>query len=168
MYQNLMALFPKVEFYDYTKVQSRMERFLWGDLPANYHLTWSLAETDANRRMALAVLHSKRSTVAVPFDITAPRSGTMTTEQKLSKSPLPKTLSLREPNGTLHTFPVVDADKHDVRRLDPPGSFSGLRFKIPKKKALKGSSTAQKVDAAHGFVIKTGGSQHPVIPIGGR
>lgn len=38
MYANIMEKFPKVQFYDYTKITGRV------DLPKNYHLTFSLAE----------------------------------------------------------------------------------------------------------------------------
>jgi hypothetical protein len=46
---NIMALFPDVQFYDYTKIANRR------DLPSNYHLTFSLAENnDAQAAQALA------------------------------------------------------------------------------------------------------------------
>lgn len=40
----IMELFPDVQFYDYTKSRSRMGAFLRGDLPDNYHLTFSRSE----------------------------------------------------------------------------------------------------------------------------
>lgn len=40
MADNIMALFPTVQFYDYTKLANR------GKLPANYHLTFSRSETN--------------------------------------------------------------------------------------------------------------------------
>lgn len=39
-YQNIMALFPHIQFVDYTKIASRLSR----TLPANYHLTLSRTE----------------------------------------------------------------------------------------------------------------------------
>jgi hypothetical protein len=41
-FPNIMALFPNVQFYDYTKRSNRR------DLPSNYHLTFSLAEDNDN------------------------------------------------------------------------------------------------------------------------
>lgn len=48
IYDNVMALFPSVQFYDYTKRPNRR------DLPSNYRLTFSLAEgNDADAAKAL-------------------------------------------------------------------------------------------------------------------
>lgn len=45
---NIMSVFPDVQFYDYSKIANRR------DLPANYHLTFSLADgNDADARTAL-------------------------------------------------------------------------------------------------------------------
>ena len=58
-YENIMAVFPDVQFYDYTKRANRKA------LPTNYHLTFSLAEdNDADARTAFA--HGLN--VAVVFD----------------------------------------------------------------------------------------------------
>lgn len=46
---NIMSLFSDVQFYDYTKLPNRK------NLPANYHLTFSLADgNDTMARVALA------------------------------------------------------------------------------------------------------------------
>lgn len=158
---NLMSVFPRVMFYDYTKVWPRMDRFLRGKFPRNYFLTWSLTEQPTNRRHAVQVLKSKKSSVATAFDITAYRGRGLTVEQKFEKAPLPEALTIGN-----YTAPVVDADKHDLRFRDPKGSVAGLRFKVPRKKNLKGMSTKEKIEAAGAFVIKTGGSKHPKISIG--
>jgi len=48
-YSNIMAMFPEIQFYDYTKRANRK------NLPFNYHLTFSLAEdNDADAERALA------------------------------------------------------------------------------------------------------------------
>ena len=39
-FENIMEMFPEIQFYDYTKVSKRMR----GPLPSNYHLTFSLSE----------------------------------------------------------------------------------------------------------------------------
>lgn len=48
-YPNIMAMFPEIQFYDYTKRANRK------NIPSNYHLTFSLAEdNDADAERALA------------------------------------------------------------------------------------------------------------------
>ena len=44
--KNIMELFPDVQFYDYTKLNNR---FTKGQLPANYHLTFSRAEDNDHK-----------------------------------------------------------------------------------------------------------------------
>ncbi len=41
--------FPEVQFYDYTKVYSRYLKFLNGDFPSNYHLTFSMSEVNFSK-----------------------------------------------------------------------------------------------------------------------
>src|SRR5215467_2751540 len=50
---SIMAAFPRVQFYDYTKVSKRITR---EKLPPNYHLTFSLAEN--NQAEAYTVLEA--------------------------------------------------------------------------------------------------------------
>lgn len=160
-YRNIMQLMPGVFFYDYTKVFSRMDKFLRGRMPKNYHLVWSLAETPMNRMMAIRVLRSRKSTVSVPFYVGA------------KKKPLPKTLTIvdntRSPVQKV-TRTVFDADAHDMRALDEPGTFAGLKFKIPIKqmkghKGIKKLTTPEKIKKSKGFVIVTQGDPHPVIAV---
>lgn len=148
-YKNLMELFPHVQFYDYTKVKTRMDKFLRGNLPKNYHLTWSLAETSDNRKEALKVLRTKKTTVSVPFAVYG-----------RTEKPLPKQLTIVHSDQP-YTFKVIDADKHDFRPIDPPGTISGLRFKIPKKPSLKGMQTEKKIQLAQGFVLPN--DKHVII-----
>jgi hypothetical protein len=44
--KDIIAEFPEVQFYDYTKVITRMKRFCEGKFPANYHLTFSRSESN--------------------------------------------------------------------------------------------------------------------------
>lgn len=60
VYPNLFAMFPDVQFVDYTKNAKRFSR----PLPANYHLTFSRSET--NESVALELL-SRGVNVAVVF-----------------------------------------------------------------------------------------------------
>ena len=95
---------PQVKFYDYTKNPVRLGKFLKGEMPANYHLTFSRSET--NEKQALALL-PKGATVAVVF---ATKRG----------EALP---------AKWKGFDVIDADVDDVRYKDKPGLIAGLRAK---------------------------------------
>ncbi len=61
-YRNMMAVFPFVQFMDYTKSVQRCRR----DLPENYHLTFSRSETNEQEGMDLVT--SWRANMAVVFD----------------------------------------------------------------------------------------------------
>ena len=109
-FPNLMAAFPEVQFYDYTKITKRAVACAarapgW---PVNYHLTFSL--TEANEHDAGEVI-AMGGNVAVVFDT---RRG----------KPLPSSYIL---DG--FKTPVVDADEHDFRPVDGSGVISGLRAK---------------------------------------
>lgn len=110
-FSSLMAAFPKVQFYDYTKRHNRKNR------PANYHLTYSLAEN--NDGQALAALQSGMSVAAV-LNVGRNKS-------------LPKTFAI---NG--QSFNVIDGDPDDRRFLDPSGVIVGLRAKGKAKNDVTG------------------------------
>ena len=59
-HRNIMAMFPQVQFYDYTKLPNRR------DIPSNYHLTFSRSES--NELDALRILANGEMNVAVVFD----------------------------------------------------------------------------------------------------
>lgn len=104
---DIFSDFPQFQFYDYTKNSLRMFRFLSGDFPPNYHLTFSRSER--NGRTAIEVL-MRGGTVAVPFSWQG----------------------LRKRNGLpakYWGFPVVDGEDTDLRFLDTPGSVIGLKVK---------------------------------------
>lgn len=98
----IMDLFPGVQFYDYTKIANRR------DLPANYHLTFSLAEN--NDVQAFAALANGMNVAAV-FD------------------KLPENFMGRE---------VVNGDETDLRFLDPAGVIVGLKAKGKAKRDTSG------------------------------
>ncbi len=101
---NIMSLFPSVQFYDYTKRHNRR------DLPANYHLTFSLAEDNDPRARVAA---SNGANIAVVF--------------RNDKFP-----------STFMGMPVVDGDADDLRFLDGRGVVVGLKAKGPAKKDMSG------------------------------
>lgn len=106
--RRIMDRFPDVQFYDYTKIATRFAR----PLPANYDLTFSWAETEVSQRGAeLAFRHGARVAV-VMRNAQRPRSK-------------PTWALPAEHDGRT----VVDADKHDLRFLEPSGVWCGLRAK---------------------------------------
>lgn len=107
----IFELFPHTQFYDYTKVAKRM---LKEELPPNYHLTFSLAENNAD--MAACILQAGGN-VAVVF---------RTKEMVAAKV------------GSIYVFKggdcdvagtIIDGDANDLRYLDPPGSIVALYAK---------------------------------------
>jgi hypothetical protein len=111
--------FSDVQFYDYTKNPNRALAHARGEMPANYHLTFSLSET--NELDALNVLRAGGN-VAVVFNVKA-KSG-------------------KRPAGALpaiwHGYRVVDGDTDDLRFLDPRNVVVGLRAKGKAKKDTSG------------------------------
>ena len=104
--QNLMDAFNPCRFYDYTKSLKRFTRFLAGELPENYHLTYSRSEetTDA---LVIALCKSGGN-VAVVF-----------------RERLP---------DTWLGFEVLNGDENDLRFKDKKGCIVGLVEKGLAKK----------------------------------
>jgi hypothetical protein len=103
-----MASFPSVSFYDYTPNVNRMIQFLKGELPSNYHLTFSRKE---NNQAQCDLILSMGGNVAVVFD------------------KVPKTWK---------GYEVVDGDETDLRFLDKKGVIIGLKAKGKGKKDSSG------------------------------
>jgi len=95
----LFDLFPMVQAYDYTKITKRALKFAAGNMPNNYHLTYSRSET--NESLCLDVLNAGGN-VAVVFD--------------------------QLPNQW-HGFDVINGDLTDARFYDPKGVVVGLKAK---------------------------------------
>lgn len=106
----IMGVFPEIQFYDYTKVLTRMAKFLDGGLPPNYHLTFSRSES--NERACDSVA-AKGGNIAAVF----------------SCAGLPPTYK---------GVPVVSGDAHDLRFLDPSPCYVGLVAKGRAKKDKSG------------------------------
>ena len=102
-YKNIMAIFPDVQFYDYTKRHNRK------NIPANYHLTYSLAEDNFSRA---------KQALAAGLNVAA-----------VFRNKLPESFM-----GTR----VIDGDKHDYRPLDGLGVIVGLIAKGKAKKDCSG------------------------------
>lgn len=104
-----MAAFPEVTFYDYTPNPKRMIAFLNGELPANYHLTFSRKE---NNQSVVELIAGMGGNIAAVFAGSLPKS-------YLGK-------------------PVINGDDTDLRFLDPRGVIVGLVAKGKGKKDESG------------------------------
>jgi hypothetical protein len=93
--------YPGIQFYDYTKHYRRMVKWCGGELPPNYHLTFSKSESNLTESL----------------DILG-RGGNVTVVFRTKKLPL-----------GLCGFPVVNGDETDLRFLDRPASWVGLYAK---------------------------------------
>ena len=120
-----VAVIPAVQFYDYTKV--------WGRDPVklgitNYDLTFSYSGEMSNKAFVQRTLYEKKARAAVVFLGFVLEDGTMARVTK-PQGPagygfgLPDATDMFAPPGTPESermVPVVNADKHDARPLDPP------------------------------------------------
>ncbi len=105
---NLMQLFPMIQFYDYTKVALKMRRYMHDFLPGNYHLTFSRSES--NDSMCRDIIENTHHNVSVVFN-----------------GALPETFMGR---------PVFRGDDNDLRFLDPKGVVVGLTAKGLARKSV--------------------------------
>jgi hypothetical protein len=97
---NLIQTFKNIQFYDYTKHFKRMTKYLKGELPDNYHLTFSLNEK--NHKEGFEVLKCGGN-VAMVFRNTPPE--------------------------TYKGYKVINGDLHDLRFTDPKNVIVGLKEK---------------------------------------
>lgn len=91
--------FPDLQFYDYTKDPGRMTAFLAGELPDNYHLTFSRSEQATNHQLCIPFLESGGNVAAV---------------------------FAGKPPATYWGFPVINGDSDDLTFLRPKGVIFGL------------------------------------------
>ena len=107
--KTVLEHYPDTQFYDYTKSFDRMKAFVSGELPSNYHLTFSRSEhNDGACHRVLAMGGS----VAVVFRNRLPLSW--------------------------KACDVVDGDVNDLRFLDKQGVVVGLIEKGLAKKDESG------------------------------
>jgi hypothetical protein len=103
-----MSEYPNIQFYDYTPNVSRMIQFLRGELPENYHLTFSRKE---NNQSKVELIASMGGNIAAVFD-------------KLPDTYLGKK--------------VIDGDETDLRFMDDKNVIVGLKAKGRGKKDSSG------------------------------
>lgn len=107
-FRNAFEAFPEIQFYDYTKIPARALKWAAGNMPANYHVTFSASESND---VAVRQVASSGGNVAVVFD------------------GMPAEYAGR---------PVVDGDDTDLRFLDPKGVVVGLKAKGEAKRDTSG------------------------------
>lgn len=103
-----MSEYPNIQFYDYTPNFSRMIQFLRGELPENYHLTFSRKE---NNQSKVELIASMGGNIAAVFDT------------------LPDTYLGKK---------VIDGDETDLRFMDDKNVIVGLKAKGKGKKDASG------------------------------
>ena len=101
--------FPNVQFYDYTKIYKRALKFVNGQYPSNYHLTYSLNED--NKELAFDILF-KGGNISAVF-----------------RKDLPETYK---------GYKVINADETDLRFTDDNNVICGLVAKGQAKKDYSG------------------------------
>lgn len=102
--ESIMALFPDIQFYDYTKLANRK------NVPANYDLTFSYSGVPAYQSQVAKAIAS-RERIAVVFRNRA-------------------IVDTMLANGeSFMGLPIVDGDDSDIRHLDPKGAIVALYAK---------------------------------------
>ena len=114
---DLFERFAAVQFYDYTKNPARARRFGAGQLPPNYHLTFSRSESTPVAKIE-RLLDAGVNVAAVYLEV--PRFG------------------WNPAAGIDSGLPVIDGDATDLRFLDPRGVIVGLRAKGPARRDTSG------------------------------
>ena len=106
---DIIQAFPNVQFYDYTKIYKRALKYVNGQYPSNYHITYSLNED--NKKEAFEILKLSGNISAV------------------FRKYLPK-----EYKG----YKVINADDTDLRFTDDNNVIAGLVAKGQAKKDYSG------------------------------
>ena len=101
----ILDVFFNIQFYDYTKIAHRMWKFIRGQLPSNYHLTFSMAE-DNSQECEKIMRAGGNVAVAIGPDERFPRQ-----------------LLFATPDGeeTPLFCKFINGDEYDARFLDDKG-----------------------------------------------
>ena len=106
---DIIQAFPNVQFYDYTKIYKRALKYVNGQYPSNYHITYSLNED--NKKEAFEIL-KLRGNISAVF-----------------RKYLPK---------TYQGYKVINADDTDLIFTDHINIIAGLVGKGQAKKDYSG------------------------------
>jgi hypothetical protein len=110
---NLMQYFHGVQFYDYTKITKRALAHARGDMPENYHLTFS--RTESNHGDVARVL-AAGGNVAMVFS------------RQAYKAAMSAGLNVRQWQAIGHNK-IIDGDAHDYRPADARNVVVALKAK---------------------------------------
>lgn len=108
--RTMFEMFPEIQFYDYSKIVERALAYANGQMPTNYHVTFSRSESNSQE---VARVLAAGGNVAVVF----------------------KTAALPT---SWHGATVANGDQDDLRFLDPAGCVVGLKAKGKAKKDTSG------------------------------
>ncbi len=125
--RKMFETFNTWQFYGYTKIRSYITSAIRGELPTNYHLTYSWNENTSLDYVEKCLENGVN--VAVPF---------------YDKNTLKPTIPEK-----WHGWDCVNGDKSDLRFLDPPGVIVALGVKLPKSKIKR----EQRVRESNGFFV---------------
>lgn len=109
--KSIIEHFSDVQFYDYTKSPKRMLKFVKGEMPTNYHLTFSRSEDNDNE---VDIVLGNGGNVAVVF-----------------ANELPKTYK---------GYKVINGDESDLRFKDESNIIVGLKYKLKTGKGADNKS----------------------------
>lgn len=109
----IMQAFPDVQFYDYTKITKRALAWARGDMPSNYHLTFS--KTENNDHDVVKVLAAGGNVAIVMA-------------RKVYKAAMSAGLNARQWAAIGHNV-IIDGDAHDYRPADPKNVIVALKAK---------------------------------------
>ena len=105
-YSSVMEAFPEIQFYDYSKIYTRVDRLL----PRNYSITLSFSAANSDYATEImSRLWAGKANVAVVY------------RTKDRVQGLVKGYYALKVDG--RTFPVIDGDETDMRFLDPQGGY---------------------------------------------
>lgn len=116
IFANIFAVFPEVQFYDYTKIAKRMYR----EMPDNYYLALSYSEASPIYADRCRKTHADTgcSLVMVYRDKVAKENARTFFEEARA--------------------PYADGDENDLRFLDPAGAMVALKAKGTARKDYSG------------------------------
>lgn len=136
----LFCTFPRMQFYDYTKGEIRANRYVVGDLPPNYHLTFSRGEETSDNTVIGLV--QSGCNVAVVFHRRIP--------------------------AAFLGIPVIDGNLHDFRSEDVHGVIVGLTGKARAKADSSGFVIVERDPRIGGYAHPLRNVPHRIHSLGGN
>jgi len=134
-HDRIISRHPDTTFYDYTAGFGRMMDYLWGLLPPNYHLTFSVKESTPFEHVKDIIALGGNVAVVVDSYYWGPthRYGLM-----------PQRAVFQTADGENFSVDVVHGDKHDIRtpEFDGRGKMIGLLLKAQSNKVKEKARTS--------------------------